>query len=142
VPRFCLAKGKVGLSAEYGMLPAALIRARLADKAGKLDGAIGRDSTPHRAQSRAVINLDKLGERTLWVDCDVLERRAAHHREHQWRIRSRSIDALATLKGEIAPLKEIVRDSVAATALACLKTSNCSDLEYRRRPMPRSISTW
>ena len=32
-----------------------------------------RDPTPDRARPRAAVDLDALGERTLWIDCDVLQ---------------------------------------------------------------------
>src|SRR2546426_1838980 len=73
VPPFLEGTGKGWLTAEYGMLPGSTNTRKPRDRAGKVDGRgieiqrlIGRSL-------RAVVDLDKLGERTLWLDCDVLE---------------------------------------------------------------------
>src|SRR2546423_8815550 len=73
VPPFLVGKGKGWLSAEYGMLPGSTNTRKSRDRAGKVDGRgieiqrlIGRSL-------RAIVNLAKLGERTLWLDCDVIE---------------------------------------------------------------------
>ena len=43
------------------------------DKAGKVDGRSVEIQRLIGRSLRAIFNLDKLGERTLWIDCDVLE---------------------------------------------------------------------
>lgn len=72
VPRWMFGSGRGWVTAEYGMLPASTGDRKKRDK-GKQDGRgieiqrlIGRSL-------RSVVDLDKLGERSIWVDCDVLE---------------------------------------------------------------------
>ncbi len=74
VPRWMVGKGRGWLTAEYGMLPASTGERKQRDIAkGKQDGRgieiqrlIGRSL-------RGIIDLQALGERTIYVDCDVLE---------------------------------------------------------------------
>jgi ribonuclease PH len=72
VPRWMFGSGRGWVTAEYGMLPASTGDRKKRDK-GKQDGRgieiqrlIGRSL-------RSVVDLDKLGERSIWIDCDVLE---------------------------------------------------------------------
>jgi len=71
VPAFRLTKGG-WLTAEYGMLPGSSPR-RIKRPIGKPDG---RQTEIQRLVGRALragFDLDRLGPRTIWVDCDVLE---------------------------------------------------------------------
>src|SRR5215831_5974597 len=73
VPPFLLGSGKGWLTAEYGMLPGSTQTRKARDRAGKVDGRSVEIQRLIGRSLRAVVNLEKLGERTLWVDCDVLE---------------------------------------------------------------------
>src|SRR5208282_5735841 len=73
VPAFLVGKGKGWLTAEYGMLPGSTNTRKPRDKAGKVDGRSVEIQRLIGRSLRAVVDLTKLGERTLWVDCDVLE---------------------------------------------------------------------
>jgi ribonuclease PH len=64
--------GRGWVTAEYGMLPASTGDRKKRDK-GKQDGrGIEIQRLIGRAL-RSVVDLDKLGERSIWIDCDVLE---------------------------------------------------------------------
>src|SRR3712207_868308 len=73
VPEFLLGTGKGWLTAEYGMLPGSTHTRKPRDKGGKVDGRSVEIQRLIGRSLRAVVDLDRLGERTLWVDCDVLE---------------------------------------------------------------------
>src|SRR6266403_6086729 len=73
VPPFLVGRGKGWLTAEYGMLPGSTGTRKPRDKAGKVDGRSVEIQRLIGRSLRAVVDLDKLGERTLWIDCDVLE---------------------------------------------------------------------
>src|SRR5260370_23617027 len=73
VPPFLVGSGKGWLSAEYGMLPGSTSTRKPRDKGGKIDGRSVEIQRLIGRSLRAVVNLERLGERTLWVDCDVLE---------------------------------------------------------------------
>src|SRR4030088_535296 len=73
VPKFLAGTGKGWLSAEYGMLPGSTNTRKPRDRSGKVDGRSVEIQRLIGRSLRAVVNLTKLGERTLWIDCDVIE---------------------------------------------------------------------
>ena len=73
VPPFLVGTGKGWLTAEYGMLPGSTGSRKPRDRGGKIDGRSVEIQRLIGRSLRAVVDLEKLGERTLWVDCDVLE---------------------------------------------------------------------
>lgn len=130
VPPFLLGKGKGWLSAEYGMLPGSTNKRKPRDRAGKVDGRSIEIQRLIGRSLRAVVNLDKLGERTLWIDCDVLEADGGTRTASINGAFVAVIDALHSLKSEIPPLSEVVRDSVAAISVGLLDDVELLDLEY------------
>src|SRR5713226_5418982 len=76
VPRWMKEQGVTGgwLTAEYSMLPYSTQSRKPRDIAkGKLDGRSTEIQRLVGRSLRAVIDLEKLGPRTIWVDCDVLQ---------------------------------------------------------------------
>lgn len=74
VPRFMKGQGKGWLSAEYGMIPAATPERKTRDAVkGKVDGRSQEIQRLIGRTLRTITDMDKLGERTTWVDCDVLQ---------------------------------------------------------------------
>src|SRR3954449_5867290 len=73
VPPFLLGAGTGWLTAEYGMLPGSTQTRKPRDRGGKVDGRAVEIQRLIGRTLRAVVDLGKLGERTLWIDCDVLE---------------------------------------------------------------------
>jgi ribonuclease PH len=130
VPPFLLGTGKGWMSAEYGMLPGSTNNRKPRDKAGKVDGRSVEIQRLIGRSMRAIVNLDKLGERTLWIDCDVLEADGGTRTASINGAFVALIDALHSLKGQIAPVQEIVRDSVAAVSVGLLNDVELLDLEY------------
>ena len=62
------------LTAEYSMLPYSTLQRKQRDSAkGKIDGRSQEIQRLIGRAMRAAINLEKIGERTIWVDCDVLQ---------------------------------------------------------------------
>lgn len=74
VPRFLKGKGQGWVTAEYGMLPRSThsrmdreaARGKQSGRTLEIQRLIGRSL-------RSVINLAELGERTIWIDCDVIQ---------------------------------------------------------------------
>jgi len=130
VPPFLVGKGKGWMSAEYGMLPGSTNTRKARDKAGKVDGRSVEIQRLIGRSLRAIFNLDKLGERTLWVDCDVLEADGGTRTASINGAFVAVIDALQSLKTQLPPLNEIVRDSVAAISVGLLNDAELLDLEY------------
>lgn len=61
------------LSAEYGMLPSSTNTRKQRDKGGKVDGRSVEIQRLIGRSLRTIIDLAQIGERTLWLDCDVLQ---------------------------------------------------------------------
>ena len=74
VPRWMMGRGKGWLTAEYSMLPASTgERSQREASAGKQKGRTVEIQRLIGRALRAVADLEALGERTLWLDCDVLQ---------------------------------------------------------------------
>jgi ribonuclease PH len=76
VPRWMKEQGVTGgwLTAEYSMLPYSTNTRKQRDIAkGRLDGRSSEIQRLIGRSLRAVVDLEKLGPRTMWVDCDVLQ---------------------------------------------------------------------
>jgi len=74
VPPFLKGSGRGWLSAEYGMLPASC-NERIARESsrGKVSGRTQEIQRLIGRSLRAVVDLEKLGERMIWIDADVLQ---------------------------------------------------------------------
>ncbi|MDW8310865.1 MAG: ribonuclease PH, partial [Verrucomicrobiales bacterium] len=76
VPRWMKEQGVPGgwITAEYSMLPYSTLERKARDSTrGRIEGRTQEIQRLIGRAMRAVVALDKLGERTLWVDCDVLQ---------------------------------------------------------------------
>lgn len=76
VPRWMKEQNVVGgwITAEYSMLPYSTLQRKARDSSkGRIDGRSQEIQRLIGRAMRAAIDLDKLGQRTIWVDCDVLQ---------------------------------------------------------------------
>src|SRR5882762_5718992 len=76
VPRWMKEQGVTGgwITAEYSMLPYSTLTRKSRDSSkGKIDGRSQEIQRLIGRAMRATLDLDKLGPRTIWVDCDVLQ---------------------------------------------------------------------
>jgi len=74
VPHFLRNQGKGWITAEYSMLPRATgSRNQRESSKGKIGGRTMEIQRLIGRALRAVVNLEALGERTLWIDCDVIQ---------------------------------------------------------------------
>jgi len=131
VPKWMRGSGKGWLTAEYSMLPAATdtrndresTRGKVSGRTMEIQRLIGRSL-------RAVVDLDHVGERTLWVDCDVLQADGG--------TRTASISGafvavalgLARLDREGAFSGPVLRDQVAAISVGVVDGAPMLDLPY------------
>ena len=133
VPRWMKEQNVTGgwLTAEYSMLPYAtqqrkprdIVKGRIDGRSSEIQRLIGRSL-------RAVVDLEKLGPRTMWVDCDVLQadggtRTAAI---------TRSSLAVAIACRKLAREKKVdappIRKLVAAVSAGTLNGQTIVDLNY------------
>jgi len=73
VPPFLQGKGQGWLTAEYSMLPASTQSRKQRDRSGKIDGRSIEIQRLIGRSIRGVVNFAKMTERTVWIDCDVLQ---------------------------------------------------------------------
>ncbi|MET3508490.1 ribonuclease PH [Halalkalibacter oceani] len=74
VPPFLRGQGKGWITAEYAMLPRATEQRNIRESSkGKVSGRTMEIQRLIGRSLRAVIDLSKIGERTIWIDCDVIQ---------------------------------------------------------------------
>jgi ribonuclease PH len=130
VPHFLVGKGKGWLTAEYGMLPGSTNTRKQRDRGGKVDGRTVEIQRLIGRSLRAVVDLERLGERTLWIDCDVLEADGGTRTASINGAFVALIDALSMFKREIGPPAGVLRGSVAAISVGLLNDVELLDLDY------------
>ena len=131
VPRFLKGKGSGWVTAEYSMLPRSC-SSRVAREAsrGKLSGRTQEIQRLIGRSMRSVCDLKKLGERTIWMDADVIQADGG--------TRCASISgcfvalslALNGLKKEKVFDKIPLSSSVGAISVGIVKEKNIIDLNY------------
>ena len=131
VPSFLKGKGQGWVTAEYGMLPRST-NTRMGREAarGKKSGRTKEIQRLIGRSLRAIINLEKLGERTIHIDCDVIQADGG--------TRTASIsgsyvalhDAIEYLLKEKKLAETPIIDSVAAISAGIMNDKALLDLDY------------
>src|ERR1700726_2272227 len=130
VPHFLIGSGKGWLTAEYGMLPGSTNTRKPRDRGGKVDGRSVEIQRLIGRSLRAVVDLTKLGERTLWIDCDVLDADGGTRTASINGAYVALLDALQARKDRFGGAEGIVRGSVAAVSVGLLGEEELLDLDY------------
>ena len=74
VPPFLRGQGKGWITAEYSMLPRATNTRNIRESSkGKVSGRTMEIQRLIGRSLRSVVDLDLIGERTIWIDCDVIQ---------------------------------------------------------------------
>ncbi len=131
VPSFLKGSGKGWVTSEYGMLPRATeqrtareaARGRPSGRTLEIQRLIGRSL-------RAVTDVERLGERTVWMDCDVIQ---ADGGTRTASITGAFVALALALERLVAAgiLKAVpLRDSVAATSVGLVDEQLLLDLAY------------
>ena len=127
VPPFLKGSGKGWVTAEYGMLPRSctsrIRREKASGRTEEIQRLVGRSL-------RAVIDMDKLGERTIRIDCDVLQGDGG--------TRTASITggfialalALQWMKSKKMIVEMPLKDFIAAVSVGVYQGVNVLDLNY------------
>lgn len=133
VPRWMKEQGVSGgwLTAEYSMLPYSTNTRKARDiSRGKLDGRSTEIQRLIGRSLRAVVDLEKLGPRTMWIDCDVLQ---ADGGTRTVAITGASV-AVATACRKLADDKKVaeppIKKLVAAVSAGVIDGSPVLDLNY------------
>ncbi|MFH2138323.1 MAG: ribonuclease PH [Candidatus Omnitrophota bacterium] len=133
VPPFLKDKGSGWITSEYGMLPASC-RSRIPRESskGKVGGRTQEIQRLVGRSLRTVVDLEKLGERTIWIDCDVIQGDGGTRTAAITGSFVALADALYSLvqagKIEVFPIKEFV----AATSVGIINGKPTLDLNYEQ----------
>jgi ribonuclease PH len=131
VPPFLRGQGKGWVTAEYGMLPrATTTRTQREATAGKVGGRTQEIQRLIGRSLRSVVEMEKLGERTVWIDCDVIQADGG--------TRTASITggfvalalAIQRLRAQNALNSMPITDYVAATSVGIINGTPMLDLAY------------
>jgi ribonuclease PH len=126
VPDWMAGKGRGWVTAEYSMLPGSTSPRKRRD-VGKVDGRTTEIQRLIGRSLRAIVDLDALGERSIYVDCDVLEADGGTRTASITGALVALADALATIPN--LPGKPL-KDSVAAISVGIVDGRAVLDLDY------------
>ena len=131
VPPFLRDKKTGWVTAEYSMLPRSTHTRMIRESSkGKVSGRTQEIQRLIGRSLRSVVDMDKLGERTIWIDCDVIQADGG--------TRCASITgafiALSLALKKLHKDKVIdcipIKDYVAATSVGIINKHKCLDLDY------------
>jgi len=131
VPPFRKGSGSGWVSAEYGMIPRSC-QTRTAREASR-GGAGGRTMEIQRLVGRAirsVVDLDALGERTIWLDCDVIQADGGTRTASVTGAFIAFVEAANVLKNEGIVKKIPISDVLAAISVGVVQNEEILDLTY------------
>ena len=130
VPHFLKGKGQGWLTAEYAMLPSSTQGRKPRDRAGKVDGRSVEIQRLIGRALRAVIDLKRLPERTLWVDCDVLQADGGTRTTAISGAWLAVHDALTWMDGKRLLREWPLMDQLAAVSVGVVDGTPVCDLDY------------
>src|SRR5438034_9880582 len=126
VPRWLRDSGRGWLTAEYSMLPASTgERSQREASAGKQKGRTVEIQRLIGRSIRAVTDMEALGERTLWLDCDVLQADGGTRCASisgSWIAAHRALDRMG--------LARALTDTISAVSVGIVGGSALLDLDY------------
>lgn len=131
VPPFLKGKKKGWVTAEYSMIPRSC-KSRVPREAskGKLGGRTHEIQRLIGRSMRTVVDMDKLGERTIWIDCDVIQADGGTRCASITGSFISLVLALAKLKKDGVIAEVPVSDYVAAVSVGMLGGRPALDLNY------------
>ena len=132
VPPFLKGKGEGWISAEYNMLPRSTETRKIRDIARlKIDGRTMEIQRLIGRALRSVVDLKALGEKTLWVDCDVIQADGGTRTTSISGAFIALVDAVNKLH-KAKPFKVYpIRNFVAATSVGIVNDEKLLDLCYK-----------
>ena len=131
VPQFLKGSGEGWITAEYNMLPRSTGTRKVRDIARlKLDGRTMEIQRLIGRALRSVVDLKALGERTLWIDCDVIQADGGTRTTSISGAFIAMVDAINKIH-KTKPFKVYpIRNFVAATSVGILNGEKILDLCY------------
>jgi len=131
VPRFLRGTGRGWLTSEYALLPGSTDqRGQREASRGKISGRTAEIQRLIGRSLRAVMDFEALGERTLWVDCDVLQADGGTRTASVTGAYTALAIAIARLRARGDLERSPLRDSLAAVSVGIVDGEICLDLPY------------
>src|SRR4051812_39808099 len=131
VPPFMRGRGRGWVTAEYAMLPRSThTRSEREVSRGKIGGRTHEIQRLIGRSLRAIVDLDALGERSMWIDCDVIEADGGTRTAAITGAYVALVLAIRYLEGLGVVSGRIVVDHVAAVSVGIVDGRTCLDLAY------------
>ncbi len=131
VPAWLKGKGVGWVTAEYGMLPGSTSDRKPRERAGKTDGRTAEIQRLIGRAIRSIVDMEILGEKTIWLDCDVLEADGGTRTAAITGAYVALMDAVRALQRDgVKFAAPPVRDSVAAVSVGVFRGEALLDLCY------------
>lgn len=132
VPRFLKGTGKGWVTAEYGMLPASCTeRIQRESSKGRTGGRTHEIQRLIGRSLRAICDLGELGERAIWIDCDVVQGDGGTRTASITGSFIALADAIQKLRTQKKISKNPLKDYVAAVSVGVLGGKPSLDLCYQ-----------
>jgi ribonuclease PH len=132
VPDWMVGKGRGWITAEYNMLPHSTRPRKGRERAGKVDGRTTEIQRLIGRSLRATANLQLLGERSLTIDCDVLQADGGTRTASITGGFIALVDALHSEFGAVERSLYPLSDSVAALSVGIVDNQPVIDLDYEK----------
>jgi ribonuclease PH len=132
VPEWMVGRGKGWITAEYNMLPGSTPQRKSRERSGKVDGRTTEIQRLIGRSFRAIADLEKLGERSLTIDCDVLQADGGTRTAAITGGMIALIDAINSVFKGVSADAYPLRDSVAAISVGIVDGQPSLDLDYLR----------
>ena len=131
VPPFLKGAGQGWITSEYSMLPGSTQTRKQRDSSrGKVDGRSIEIQRLIGRALRSIVDLKALGERTIWIDCDVIQADGGTRTASITGAFIALVDAINKLDNTIGFEKYPIRDYVAAISVGVMKDEEILDLCY------------
>jgi len=131
VPPWLKGKGRGWLTAEYGMLPGSTSPRKRRERGANLDGRTTEIQRLIGRSLRAVVDLEAIGERTVTIDCDVLEADGGTRTLSITGGFLALVDALQAVAKDLPAGARPLRDSLAAVSVGIVDGKPLLDLCYQ-----------
>ncbi len=131
VPPFLKGSGTGWVTAEYGMIPrSCLTRNQREATKGQLGGRTMEIQRLVGRSLRSVVDLKSLGERTIWMDCDVIQADGGTRTASMTGAFVALVEAAAWLTKEQLIRKPVITDMLAAISVGIVNGETMLDLKY------------
>ncbi len=130
VPDWMVGKGRGWITAEYNMLPHSTSPRKSRERSGKVDGRTTEIQRLIGRSLRATANLQLLGERSITIDCDVIQADGGTRTASITGGFIALIDALHPEFGSRSREQYPLSDSVAAISVGIVNGKPALDLDY------------